>query len=465
VQQIFAAVLLFCLLAVGSAGAAEQEIIRLGVMTFVSKADGVSSTQVGAITDVVTRHLTGSRTISVVEREQLSTIGREHRLNMSGLVDTNMAVEIGKLAGLQYMLLGSVTAFRNETSESLSSSYDSWTRKVRVTLDARVVDVATGEVVLTMAESSENKKTNSRHKDKYGVRGSSGYPSTGEVSTGAIEAADSRLSSRLRNELGEQPYVIAQNGGKVHISLGVNQGVRSGRQYLVYADGAEIRDPVDGTVIDRGKIPLAIVKISKPQGDFSVCDIVEERDEPGAIQPRHKLVSLSDSDARRMQRDWQKAKKNRKPAKSETWVQTVGDPSDSAMPLPKSLENAQSIPTPQSAPDPKEPERQAPLQSSRPLENQSTDPAKVIATYPLSSGEANIRRVAHLNARKLSGKKAYDKYAELAESYSGDYLAAYQAGRFAQQLKKNDDAKAWYDKALAINPAYKPAQDSRQKLK
>jgi hypothetical protein len=29
---------------------------------------------------------------------------------------------------------------------------------------------------------------------------------------------------------------------------------------------------------------------------------------------------------------------------------------------------------------------------------------------------------------------------------------------------KNNDAKTWYDKALAINPEYKPAQYAREKI-
>jgi tetratricopeptide (TPR) repeat protein len=99
------------------------------------------------------------------------------------------------------------------------------------------------------------------------------------------------------------------------------------------------------------------------------------------------------------------------------------------------------------------------------FENTSTDPVKVIPTYGLPTGEANTRRIAHINAQKLRGQKAYDMYVELANSHGGDYLAAYQAGEAARKLRKNDDAKVWYDKALAINPNYKPAQDARKKMK
>lgn len=100
--------------------------------------------------------------------------------------------------------------------------------------------------------------------------------------------------------------------------------------------------------------------------------------------------------------------------------------------------------------------------SSRAFENVSTDPKKVIPTYGLSAGTANLMQIAHNGAKRLTGKRAYNKYVELANAYSNDYLAAYQAGRFASN---KNDARTWYDRALTINPNYEPAQKARDRLK
>jgi tetratricopeptide (TPR) repeat protein len=86
-------------------------------------------------------------------------------------------------------------------------------------------------------------------------------------------------------------------------------------------------------------------------------------------------------------------------------------------------------------------------------------------TYSLAPGEMNNRRIAHINARKLNGQKAYDQYRQLADSYEGDYLAAYKSGEAAQKLKKKDEAREWYGRALKINPDYEPAQKAMEKLK
>jgi TolA-binding protein len=100
--------------------------------------------------------------------------------------------------------------------------------------------------------------------------------------------------------------------------------------------------------------------------------------------------------------------------------------------------------------------------------NQSTD-AKVIQTYPISPGEANMLGIRHRNAyNKYNSRKYKDAYAEFcetAEAYNGNYLSAYWAGRAAQNLKKKEDSIAWFDRALSINPNYQPAQEARAKIK
>ena len=97
--------------------------------------------------------------------------------------------------------------------------------------------------------------------------------------------------------------------------------------------------------------------------------------------------------------------------------------------------------------------------------NQSTDPAKVIDAYPISTGHKNTRRIAHINARRLKGIDAYSAYADLAVSYEGDYLASYRAGDMARRLGDSGGARAWFERALSINPYYKPALDALGRLR
>ena len=113
--------------------------------------------------------------------------------------------------------------------------------------------------------------------------------------------------------------------------------------------------------------------------------------------------------------------------------------------------------TPAPAPKP------APVNTAN-FENKSTDPAKVIASYGLPSGQANTLRVAHINARRLRGANAYRKYVELANSNSSDYLAAYKAGETAFSMGKRPEARQWFETALRINPNYEPAKNALNRM-
>ena len=124
-----------------------------------------------------------------------------------------------------------------------------------------------------------------------------------------------------------------------------------------------------------------------------------------------------------------------------------------------------SLPGPADSPQPQTlPEVQTRLPATTNFENISTDHLKVIDTYPLSAGDKNVLIIRHNRARMLKEQQAYDAYAELANSYSGDYFAAYQAGEKARELKRNNEAITWYDRALSINPNYEPAQRARAQM-
>ncbi len=85
----------------------------------------------------------------VIEREKLSAILREHALSASGVVDVATATEIGKFLGVDAVVLSSVSkvTFR----KGLLFGLLAWIQKksVEATMEARIVDVTTGEVLST----------------------------------------------------------------------------------------------------------------------------------------------------------------------------------------------------------------------------------------------------------------------------------------------------------------------------
>jgi curli biogenesis system outer membrane secretion channel CsgG len=461
----------FCPAAYESAGAAELEMVRLGVMGFASKTEGVSSQQAEAITDIFTRVLANSKTIIILEREQIATIGSEHRLSESGLTDMSMAIQVGKIAGCQYMLLGSVTELSEKKSGGaiplfgLGASIGVSNHEAKATLDARIIDVTTSEVILALSESGTSSESATAIAAQGFVGGAAEF---GGLQARAIAAATTRLAHKIREELGgEYSYVLSVGGKDVNINIGSASGVKGGDLYLVYGDGIEVHD-IDGSSLGKEKHSFAVLKVRNVNSGYSVCDVAPGSGSVRLIQRGDKIEPISKERAKELAtRKGFVSERPRQRTYDDTWAQLSGNapaPTESA-PLDSQAPQQASRPLPQPASQPQKASSPLPHQSGRPAENASTDPAKVIATYSLSSGEANTRRIAHLSARTLKPQNAYDKYVDLANSFGGDYLAAYQAGEAARKLKKNDNAKMWYDKALAINPNYKPAQDARKKMK
>lgn len=65
-----------------------------------------------------------------VERTSLEKLLKEQEFSVSGLVDQNTAVKVGKLAGARYALLGSIVIIKEQ-----------------IRISCRVIDVQTGEIV------------------------------------------------------------------------------------------------------------------------------------------------------------------------------------------------------------------------------------------------------------------------------------------------------------------------------
>ena len=425
-KKIFAAALLFLFAFSCSAYALDSSIeamaedyglieegpverIRLGIMSFTSKTYDLPNSKAAAISDFFGRLLFKADDIMLVERERLDDIAQELRLGMSGLVDPKTAAEIGKIAGAEYMLLGSVTNLERKRSAGtiplwyVAVSVNEET--VKVDLDIRVVKVETGEIVYADAASGTAKQS-----------------STG-LATAYFGIANSEFDGIEGNAIFN---ATAQLAPKIQTAM-------TGRTTLKAILEEEFKKAVKGK---KGK--------------------KAEKEEKATVAKKRRKS--------KEEREAEAAERAAERAEREAEAEAAATPS---APEPEAeVEVATEAP----APSPKVGVSSVGVSSVSPsthheYENHSTDPAEVIKTYDLPAGEKNIRRVAHINMRQYGNrKKAYDEYVKLYESFNGDYLAAFKAGEVALALRDRENAKFWYDKALEINPDYEPAQKAKARL-
>jgi hypothetical protein len=105
---------------------------KLGILPFqcLSPPIGV------AVSDVTAANLLGSP-FSIVERSYLSQILQEQGYSVTGITENPNLEEIGKLSGVDYLLVGNVTIMSQRRRWILEAT-------------ARIVDVKTGEIVLAV---------------------------------------------------------------------------------------------------------------------------------------------------------------------------------------------------------------------------------------------------------------------------------------------------------------------------
>ncbi len=97
-------------------------------------------------------------------------------------------------------------------------------------------------------------------------------------------------------------------------------------------------------------------------------------------------------------------------------------------------------------------------------DNRSEKPEDVIETYDLTRNEKDHLIRMHKEALRMISKEGRaERFAELFENYSEDYLAAYYKALAEFDMYHGGACIEWCDKALSINPKYLPAKILRNK--
>lgn len=128
-------------LGVGTVSAAAQDVPRVAVLDFngFMMGEGGGSVALGkAIAAMLVTEFSQFDGIQVIERQQIHALLDEQDMTMSGRLDENQAIEIGKLLGVQYVLLGAVTSIVDQ-----------------LRMDIRAVDVETSEIVTVLKKSDK----------------------------------------------------------------------------------------------------------------------------------------------------------------------------------------------------------------------------------------------------------------------------------------------------------------------
>ena len=254
------------------------------------------------ICDLLVKHLVKDGTYTVVERRMLDKILSEQNFSNSDRANPATAAKIGKILGLDAIIVGSITQFGQETHETKVGGagggyggfggvgFKNKKTKAVVTIDARMIDVDTAEILAVADGRGESKREGTSllggggNWHGFGAGGvdfsSSGFEETilGEAVKGASEqlsagviAGSGKLSMRTINVEGQ---VAAVDGGAVVLNVGKKNGLKVGDQLGVERVTKEIKDPATGAVLRKLSTRIAVVEITDVDDISSVAKIL-----------------------------------------------------------------------------------------------------------------------------------------------------------------------------------------------
>ena len=295
------AVLLLCVFVLAATAQAQNKK-RIAVLNFdySTVQTGVaaifgSNQDVGkGIADLLVDKLVQGGTYSVIERKELDKILAEQNFSNSDRADPNTAARLGKVLGVDAIVVGSITQFGRDDKKTnvgggalggITGRFgiggvqrSKSTAVVQVT--ARLINTSTAEIMASITSKNEASREGTGIVGSGGNYGnlaegvlnmqSSNFAETvlGEATTKTV----SDLAKQLDAKSGAMPTTTVQISGLVAdaapdgtivINVGSKAGVKVGDKLSVKRKIRDIRDPVSGKVIRSVEDSLGDITITE----------------------------------------------------------------------------------------------------------------------------------------------------------------------------------------------------------
>lgn len=268
--------------------------IRIAVLDFdyssVSNPSFLSFLPGGGrgVSDILVTRLVKTGAYSVIERSQLEAILKEQDLGASGRVDASTAAEIGRILGVQAVIIGSITQFDLERESSgggaIGIGVSSSDTEAFVKLSARVVNTTTSEIIM-VAEGNGTAEQSDESVSIFGIGGGSSTSNEGKLFTQATEQAIDQVVSELSantSALGGLPEAIPTTpalvadvtGNLIVLNKGTAAGYRQGMRLTIERVTKEVKDPATGQILRRLTQPIGVVELTDVDSQSSVGKVV-----------------------------------------------------------------------------------------------------------------------------------------------------------------------------------------------
>ena len=220
---------------------------RLSIAVMPFEAKGQADEFEFTLMEKLVTQLVNLRRFRVIERGAMDQVMNEQALGMSGMVDEETAVEVGKLAGADVIVVGTI---------NIAEGFGK--------VSARGIDTETAEMIV--AKESQ----------------------TGEPSMSNLESLVENVAILIYNALPlVEGYIVNIDENVLYLDMGSNVGIRKGTKCVAFREGDEIIHPITKEVLGTKVTMLGELIVTQVQEKMSIAKVLAKE---GTIKIGDKVV-------------------------------------------------------------------------------------------------------------------------------------------------------------------------------
>lgn len=240
------------------------------------------------VADELVTALLGTERFRIIEREIVDKVLEEQNLGRDGVIDPQTAAKIGKILGVQYLVIGRITDFSTKEDDDILANPNHnnpmgmrITKSTsRVSIDARMVDATTAEILTSVTGTGKKATVNLGLITKEGgiSFGDKNFEKSdlGKAFRQAANSTARQLATKAYQETvltisGMIAYVSAD---RIVINVGRKDGVEMGMVFKVARKLATLTDPDTGQIIGEATEPVAEITVIEVKEKSASCKIV-----------------------------------------------------------------------------------------------------------------------------------------------------------------------------------------------
>jgi curli biogenesis system outer membrane secretion channel CsgG len=258
------------------------------------------------ITDMLVTMLVKDGTYSVIERKALDAVLAEQNFSNSDRANPASAAKLGKVLGVDAIIVGSITQFGNDTQNTNIGGVGRTLGGIGiggigrketsaiVGLDARIINIDTAEILAVAQGKGESKRKSTsllggggnwrgfgagrvdfgRSDFQQTIIGEAVRLATDQMSAGLI-AGNTKLETR---SVVVEGLIAAVEGGEVILNVGSKAGLKVGDKLAIERVTREIKDPATDKVIRRLTSQVGQIEVTDVDDGSAIAKIVSGAD-------------------------------------------------------------------------------------------------------------------------------------------------------------------------------------------